>query len=148
MSNHWRCPKCQDDTLQHRHDVLRCYRCDRTMSLHDRFPHFLPGAPPDAERVWRGIEGKEIRPFVLCWIRTDGTPTALSAHRLYKTAVNVARAQMRDASSRDLNRATRFYIWDSRRLWVGAPEGVHAPFYRGPWIPIAEKLADQLVLAG
>lgn len=141
MSNVLRCPNCQENTLRALEgEWLVCKRCNHRMSYFSRYPYHSPVRRPDLGVVHKSEDGRLRRPYILVWFTTQDEPKAVSSHHLYRTAVKRAREMMtRDDSSVEMNRHTRFYVWDSSLGWN--------PSHAAIWIPIAENAIDQYVLS-
>lgn len=108
------------------------------MSEWDRTPRYKPSAPPDLSRVHATRVAPLQRPYVACWINSQGVPVALGAFHLYKAAVTCCRKSMNDNSTPTENHHSRFYVYDSsRKAWN--PDDLHC------WTPVAERLRDQWV---
>lgn len=102
----------------------------------DRMPRYTPERPPYKPEQSREMELR--RYIAAVWIGPAGDPRVLGMHHLRKGAEKHCRESMRDYSSEELNRHTRFYVWDSTRPWN--PDDIRT------WTPIARWPRHQYVL--
>lgn len=98
---------------------------------------YAPSEPPIFQHATR--DGALARPYVPCWINSQGVAVALSTrgNHLRKGALTTIRTHMLDGSTHTENHHTRFYIWDSSLPWN--------PHNLNVWTPVAERPRDQWV---
>lgn len=105
------------------------------MNEWDQVARYKPVAPPHVQQTY-AMALK--RPYIACWINSQGVAVPLSHSHLRKNAEKRCRESMYDRSSPSENHPTRYYIWDSSfPRWE--PGNLHC------WTPIAELPRNQWV---
>lgn len=108
------------------------------MSEWDQIARYRPATPPYFVHPTRASALRD--PYIACWINSAGVAVALSRRgcHLRKSALALIRSCMHDGSSPEMNKADRYYIWDSS--FVG-----WNPHNLNCWTPVAERPRDQWV---